>query len=97
MIAGRLLTLERYLMGQRGEIFHPRVRGSARNEQRWFTCGLTGSLGIPGDTLAGVNGRSCSDQGRAGLICTLKHLLLQPMSEVGGEQSDKHLWFSQAV
>lgn len=62
-----------------------------------LTCGLTGSFSITGETLAGVNGHSCSDKSRAGLICTLKHLLLQHMSEVGGEQSDKHLWFSQAV
>lgn len=36
-LAGRLLTVDRYLMGQRGGIFHPGVRGPARNMQRWFT------------------------------------------------------------
>lgn len=36
-LACRLLTVERRLMGQRGEIIHPRVRGSAGNQQRWFT------------------------------------------------------------
>lgn len=40
-----------------------------------LTWGLSGSLGIPGETLAGVNGHSSSVQSRAGLICTLKHLL----------------------
>lgn len=44
LVAGRLLAVERYLMGQRGEIFHPGVRGPARNERDGsLTFGLTGS------------------------------------------------------
>lgn len=67
------------------------------------TCGLTGSFGITGETLAGVNGHNSSDRSRAGLICTTK--ASGPSAcvravEVEGEQSDlgdKHLWFSQTV